>query len=205
MFKNRIDAARQIAEKIRKIDNTVVLAVPRGGVILGDVIAQKLGCSLDIVISKKITPPNYSEYAIGAIAHDGTLYKGEHWSEFSSDPLFEDEITQKQAEVSRRLMTYRKNDSYDLYDKNIVLVDDGIATGATIFAILCWIRKQKPKKILLAVPVIPPETLNKLKSYVDEVVTLVAPDDFTAVGQFYDDFSQVTDSKVCEILEKYHG
>ena len=205
MFKNRLDAAKQIADKIPKIDDVVVLAVPRGGVILGDVIAQKLECPLDIIVSKKITPPNYSEYAIGAITHDGTLYKGEYWSKFSNDPLFENEIAQKQEEVHRRLKAYRKNTSYNLYDKNIILVDDGIATGSTIFAILYWIRKQKPKKILLAVPVIPPNTLDKLKDYVDEVIALIVPDDFTTVGQFYNDFSQVTDSKICEILNKYHG
>lgn len=198
-----MDAGKKLAEKISIYQNLLVLAIPRGGVILGDVIAQKIGCPLDVIISKKITPPDHSEYAIGAIMHDGTLYQGEYWSKFCNDLRFEDELEQKKQEVKRRIKEYRGDDNYFLEDKCIILVDDGIATGSTVFAILNWIKKQKSKKIILAVPVMPQNTLKKLKNFVDEIIVLLTPDDFSAVGQFYEDFSQVSDSQVKFILKKY--
>jgi len=204
MFLDRTDAGRQLAEKMHPESNSIVLAVPRGGVILGDMIAQKIGCKLDVVVSKKITPPNYSEYAIGAITHDGTLYKSEQWSKFCHLPRFEDELAQKQEEVKRRLENYRGNDQYKLEGKSVILTDDGIATGSTVFAILAWIKKQKPRKIVLAVPVMPPDTFDKMKKFVDEIVVLAVPSDFSAVGQFYDEFPQVSDTQVNKILKRYH-
>lgn len=203
MFTDRVDAGKKLAVKIPVYQNSLVLAIPRGGVILGDVIAQKVGCDLDVIISKKITPPDQSEYAIGATMHDGTLYKSEYWSKFRDDPRFEKELKQKQEEVKRRLVEYRGDDKYFLEDKCIILVDDGIATGSTVFAILNWIKKQKTKKIILAVPVMPPDTFKKLKNFVDEIVVLMTPDDFSAVGQFYEDFSQISDTEVKFILKKY--
>ncbi len=95
MFESRVDAGKKLAEKIPHYQNSLILAIPRGGVILGDIIAQKIGCDLDVIISKKITPPDHSEYAIGAIMHDGTLYQSEYWSKFCDDPRFEDELKQK--------------------------------------------------------------------------------------------------------------
>ena len=204
MFSNRKDAGQALAERIPVTSDTVVLAIPRGGVVLGDVIAQKIGCGLDVVISKKITPPSHPEYAIGAITHDGTLYKTKYWSEFCNDPGFDKELSQKQSEVKRRLGQYRSSDLYCLEDKLVILVDDGIATGSTVFAILSWIKKQKPQKIILAVPVMPSSTFDKMKGAVDEIVVILTPDDFSAVGQFYDDFSEVSDSQVRDILKKYH-
>lgn len=203
MFTDRVDAGKKLAVKIPVYQNSLVLAIPRGGVILGDVIAQKVGCDLDVIISKKITPPDQSEYAIGATMHDGTLYKSGYWSKFRDDPRFEKELKQKQEEVKRRLVEYRGDDKYFLEDKCIILVDDGIATGSTVFAILNWIKKQKTKKIILAVPVMPPDTFKKLKNFVDEIVVLMTPDDFSAVGQFYEDFSQISDTEVKFILKKY--
>lgn len=204
MFIDRIDAGKKLAEKIPFNQNSLVLAIPRGGVILGDIIAQKIGCDLDVIISKKITPPDHSEYAIGATMHDGTLYQSKFWSKFCDDPRFEDELKQKKEEVKRRIEKYRGDDKYFLEDKTIILVDDGIATGSTVFAILNWIKKQRTKKIILAVPVMPPDTLKKLKNFVDEIIVLLTPYDFSAVGQFYEDFSQVSDVQVKLILKKYH-
>jgi predicted phosphoribosyltransferase len=205
VFLDRTDAGRKLSERIPHYPNSIVLAIPRGGVILGDIIARKIGCNLDVIISKKITPPDYSEYAIGAIMYDGTLYKSKYWPKFSDDPRFKDELTQKQHEVKRRLEEYRGNDKYLLEGKYIILVDDGIATGSTVFAILNWIKKQNPKQIILAVPVIPITTFDKMKSFVDEMIVLDIPEDFSAVGQFYDDFSQVTAIQVKKILKKYHN
>ncbi|MCH8834195.1 MAG: phosphoribosyl transferase, partial [Thaumarchaeota archaeon] len=145
MIKDRVEAGQLLGDNLIKcnLENPVVLAIPRGGVILGHEIAKKLGCELDVVISKKITPPENPEYAIGAITHDGTLYKSDYWDNYSSDENFADELTRKKQEVKRRLEEYRKTTEYDLEGKTIVLVDDGIATGSTVFAILNWLSKQR--------------------------------------------------------------
>ncbi len=205
MIKDRVEAGQLLGDKLIKcnLENPVVLAIPRGGVILGHEIAKKLGCKLDVVISKKITPPENPEYAIGAITHDGTLYKSDYWDNYSSDENFADELTRKKQEVKRRLEEYRKTTEYDLEGKTIVLVDDGIATGSTVFAILNWLSKQKTEKVLLAIPVIPADTYEAIKDKVLDVLTLEIPTSFSSVGQFYSSFEQVSDDEVREILVQY--
>ncbi len=205
MIKDRVEAGQLLGDKLIKcnLENPVVLAVPRGGVILGHEIAKKLGCKLDVVISKKITPPENPEYAIGAITHDGTLYKSDYWDNYSSDENFADELTRKKQEVKRRLEEYRKTTEYDLEGKTIVLVDDGIATGSTVFAILNWLSKQRTKKVLLAISVISADTYETIKPKVSNVVTLEIPTSFSSVGQFYSSFEQVSDDEVKEILVQY--
>ena len=202
MIKNRIEAGKLLAEKLDINENVIVLAIPRGGVVVGYEIAKKLDCPLDIVISKKITPPKHSEYAIGAITHDGTTYQTQYWKMFSNEPGFEEELEKKKKEVQRRLEEYRGNSNYQLEDKTIILVDDGIATGSTVFAILNWLSKLNVKKIILAIPVMPPETYEKMKNLVSEIVTIEIPSDFSAVGQFYEEFNQVNDEEVISILSK---
>lgn len=205
MIKDRVEAGQLLGDNLIKcnLENPVVLAIPRGGVILGHEIAKKLGCKLDVVISKKITPPENPEYAIGAITHDGTLYKSDYWDNYSSDENFADELTRKKQEVKRRLEEYRKTTEYDLEGKTIVLVDDGIATGSTVFAILNWLSKQRTKKVLLAISVIPADTYEAIKPKVSNVVTLEIPTSFSSVGQFYSSFEQVSDDEVKEILVQY--
>ena len=205
MIKDRVEAGQLLGDNLIKcnLENPVILAIPRGGVILGHEIAKKLGCKLDVVISKKITPPENPEYAIGAITHDGTLYKSEYWDNYSSDENFADELTRKKQEVKRRLEEYRKTTEYDLEGKTIVLVDDGIATGSTVFAILNWLSKQRTKKVLLAISVIPADTYEVIKPKVSNVVTLEIPTSFSSVGQFYSSFEQVSDDEVKEILVQY--
>ena len=205
MIKDRVEAGQLLGDNLIKcnLENPVILAIPRGGVILGHEIAKKLGCKLDVVISKKITPPENPEYAIGAITHDGTLYKSDYWDNYSSDENFADELTRKKQEVKRRLEEYRKTTEYDLEGKTIVLVDDGIATGSTVFAILNWLSKQRTKKVLLAISVIPADTYETIKPKVSNVVTLEIPTSFSSVGQFYSSFEQVSDDEVKEILVQY--
>jgi len=205
MIKDRVEAGQFLGDSLTKhhIENPVVLTIPRGGVIVGHEIAKKLGCELDVVISKKITPAENPEYAIGAITYDGTLYKGNYWDNYSSDENFEDELTRKKQEVKRRLEEYRRTTEYDLEGKTIVLVDDGIATGSTVFAILNWLSKQSTKKVLLAIPVIPADTYEVVKDKVSDVVTLQIPTSFSSVGQFYSSFEQVSDDEVKEILGQY--
>jgi len=204
MIKNRTEAGRLLAEKLKSLEsNVMVLAVPRGGVIVGHEIAKKVGCVLDVVISKKITPPDNPEFAIGAITHDGTLFQSMNWKAFSKHPYFEDELNKKKDEVRRRLENYRGSSEYQFDNKIVILVDDGIATGATIFAILNWLKKQKVKQIILAVPVMPSDTYRILQDYLKTIITLEISHDFSAVGQFYDEFSQVSDQEVVSILKQY--
>ncbi len=165
ILKNRSDAGNKLAEKILDAvneKNVVVLAIPRGGVVIGDKIAKKLGCSLDVIISKKITPPSSPEYAIGAITHDGTIYQSQNWDMFSKESDFQKEIEKKKSEVKRRIEEYRGSSDYKFGNKTVILVDDGIATGATIFVLLQWLVKHKISKIVLAVPVIPSDTYEKM-------------------------------------------
>jgi len=206
VIQNRKIAGRKLAEKIIKILNgekPIVLAIPRGGVVVGEEIAKKLGCSLDVIISKKITPPNSPEYAIGAITHDGTIYQSQHWDRFSQSPKFEDEVNKKKLEVKRRLEEYRGSADYKIDNKTVILVDDGIATGSTVFVLLKWLAERKVKRVILAVPVIPSNTFEEMKPLVDSIIAIETPVEFSAVGQFYEEFDQVSDEEVMTILEKF--
>ncbi|MEX2312935.1 MAG: phosphoribosyltransferase family protein, partial [Nitrosopumilaceae archaeon] len=153
--------------------------------------------------SKKITPPSSPEYAIGAITHDGTIYQSQYWDIFSQEPKFEEEINKKKSEVKRRLEEYRGSADYKFDNKTVILVDDGIATGATVFVLLKWLSEKKVKRIILAVPVIPLNTYKEMKPLVDAIVTLEIPVEFYAVGQFYEEFGQVSDKEVMTILDKF--
>ena len=205
MIHDRIEAGQLLGKKLLafNIIDPIVLAVPRGGVIVGHEIAKILRCKLDIVISKKITPPENPEYGIGAITHDGTIFQGPNWESYSNAPDFAQEIDKKKIEAKRRLEEYRGNDKYQFDGRTVILVDDGIATGSTIFVLLKWLATQNLKCIILAVPVIPVSTYEEISSLVEEIVALEIPVEFSAVGQFYSKFDQVTDNEVIEILAKY--
>ena len=205
MMHDRLHAARLLAEKMGfvKGKDCVVLAIPKGGVIVGAEIARIFGIPLDVIISKKITPPDYPEYAIGAVTYDGVLYYGHDWERYSSDPRFEQEINKKKAEVTRQIQAYRGNTDYDLEDKTVILVDDGIATGSTVCAILQWLSQKKTKEVVLAIPVIPYITCEILKRFGVQIVALEIPIEFSAVAQFYRKFEQVPEQIVLNILQKY--
>lgn len=206
MIHDRLHAGRLLAEKLAisiKGKDCLVLAIPRGGVIIGDEIARILHLPLDVIISKKITPPDYPEYAIGAITYDGVLYYGHEWERYSKDPRFEDEINKKKMEVTRQIEAYRGNTDYNFDDKTIVLVDDGIATGATVCAILQWLLQKQVKEIILATPVIPLVTQEIIKQFGIQIISLETPIEFSSVGQFYRKFDQVPDQIVVNILKKY--
>ena len=189
----------------------LVLAIPRGGVITGDVIASYFGVNLDVVVSRKIGSPWNPELAIGAVMHDGTFYPNEDVIDRLNIPqdYIDDQIAVQIREIERRLRKFRGIDEYLIYDnikdKIIILVDDGIATGATIFAAIKWIIKQKPKQIIVAIPVGPRDTIEKLRREegVNDVVVLNIPSEFWAVGQFYRKFLQVDDDTVTQIMGKY--
>lgn len=219
MFKGRIDAANQLAEKISKdlseqlkgdfnSEDIVVLAIPRGGVVVGDIVASRLGAKLDLVITRKIGVPFNPEYAIGAVMPDGTYFVDVDAVEALGIPheYISAEVSKQIAEVDRRLISYRGRRGYDneLEGKIVILVDDGFATGATIYAAAKWAKSQKCKQLIIAIPVGPKHTIEKLKEVADVVLCLHAPESFEAVGQFYQDFRQITDEEVMNIMRK-HG
>jgi putative phosphoribosyl transferase len=176
-------------------------------VVTGDVIASTLGSNLDIVVSRKIGAPYNPELAVGAIMHDGIFIPNEDIIKMLnvSQEYINEQIDIQKNEIERRLKRFRGTKEYHLRPKNIILVDDGIATGATMFAVIKWLGKQHPKRLVVAVPVAPKDTFDKLKEdvKVEDVVVLRLPIAFSAVGEFYEDFSPVSDEEVIQIMNKY--
>ena len=210
IFENREAAAVLLVNELKKIIDKkdypiTVFAIPRGGIVLGDIIASSLKVKLDIIISKKIGSPDNTELAIGAVTHDGSFFPNEDIIEKLdiSQEYIKKQISNKVKEIEIRLNKFRGDDSYDLKNNIIILVDDGIATGATTFAAIKWLRNQNPKKIILAVPVAPRDTANLVSKLVDKTIILSTPLIFFAVGEFYQNFSEVTDNQVLDIMSKY--
>lgn len=212
IYKDRKEAAEFLAEKLKKKygdqlkrEKTVILAIPRGGVITGYVIAKRLRVGLDVLVSRKVGSPFNPELAIGAVMHDGSFFPNEDIIKMLDVPrtYIDEQIAIQMREIERRLLKFRGSKDYQLEGKFVILVDDGIATGATVFAAINWLRSQKIRKMVVAVPVGPRDTLLRLKTLADEVVVLQAPLIFGAVGEFYEDFSQVTDEEVTETMSKY--
>jgi putative phosphoribosyl transferase len=219
LFLNRTEAANILAEKLMSFvekelrgekniqRQLIVLAIPRGGVVTGDVIASILNAELDIVVSRKVASPYNSELAIGAVMHDGTFFPNTDIIKMLgvSKEYIDEQISTQTKEIERRLRRFRvaKGHHCSIQGKTIVLSDDGIATGATIFSAIEWIKRQNPKELIVAVPVAPRDTVEKLRQIVDKIVVLHAPVLFGAVGAFYQDFSQVSDDEVVEIMSKY--
>lgn len=189
----------------------LVMAIPRGGVILGDIIASELNIKMDIIICKKIGAQNNPELAIGAVMADGSYIINEEIVNRinTSQEYISTQVEIQKKEIERRLIEFRGNKEYDtdkLKDKVIILVDDGIATGATMLAAVKWLKeKHYCKRLIVAVPVAPLESsiLEKLKQIADKVIVIFTPYDFAAVGQFYEHFDQVSDKEVKEIMKKY--
>ncbi len=208
IFEDRADAAKRLAKRLEwlKKEEPIILAIPRGGIITGNVIASTLGAKLDIVVSRKVGAPQNPELAIGAVMHDGSYYPNEDVTRILNVPqkYIEIEISAQLKEIERRLRRFRGSQEYKLEDKIVILVDDGIATGATMFVAAKWVKKQKPKRLIIAIPVGPQETIEKLKEVADDVIVLNTPPFFNAVGEFYREFDQVSDDEVQEIMRK-HG
>lgn len=206
MIHDRHHAGKLLSDKLIPFvqgKDCLVLAIPRGGVLVGDEIARHFGFNLDVIISKKITPPDYPEYAIGAITYDGVMYFGYDWERYAPDPRFQEEINKKKAEVTRQIRAYRGHTKYNFENKTVILADDGIATGATVCAILKWLDG-KTKQVILATPIIPRMTYEVIKRFGIQIIALEIPDEFSSVGQFYRKFDQVPDEIVTNILAKYH-
>jgi putative phosphoribosyl transferase len=221
IFKDRIDAGKQVTKRLQwlkdeaqgenieqeKKPSSVVLAIPRGGVVIGDVIASELGAKLDVVVSRKIGAPFNTELAIGAVMPDGSYFLNEVADRINVPQDYIDSQIEKEVnEIERRLINFRGSRDYgnELEGKMVVLVDDGIATGATIIASARWIKdKHNCKQLIIAVPVAPRDMLEDLNRIADKVMILYTPEPFAAVGRFYLDFAQVSDDEVKEIMKKY--
>jgi putative phosphoribosyl transferase len=221
-FYDRREAGKYLAVKVKAYiknnfnseterESFIVMAIPRGGVIIGDIIASELKTDMDIIISKKIGAENNSELAIGAVMADGSYIINEDLVNRIniSDEYIHKQIDIQKKEIERRLLEFKgkKDYSNELKDKIIILVDDGIATGATILAAAKWIKeKQHSKRLIVAVPVAPAESniIDKLNQISDKVIVILTPYDFAAVGQFYEHFDQVSDNEVKEIMNKYN-
>ena len=207
-FRDRFSAGIQLAEKLldyASIPDVIVLGLPRGGVEVAYEVALRLNTELDVFLVRKLGTPFEPELAMGAIAEGGILLLNDavvNYMGISKDSI-ESVAKEELAELERRLKLYRNGrPALELKGKIVVIVDDGLATGATMKAALKAIKRKEPKKTVVAVPVGAPSTCMEIKSDADEVICLKSPEPFTAVGSWYDIFEQTTDKQVQELLKK---
>lgn len=215
-FKDRRGAAHILAESLKEIikeesrneKEVVVLGIPRGGVVIALVIAKKLDASFDIIIPRKLRAPHNEELAIGSIMEDGLTYLNKDLVKTLdiSPEYIEKEETEQIEEIKRRAALYRHpNVPYKISSQGIIVIaDDGAATGATIIVAARWIKKNfNPRKLIIAVPVAPKDIVKLLKNEADHVESITSPSSlsFRSVGQYYQDFSEVTDEQVIDILK----
>lgn len=206
-YKNRKDAGQQLAEKLRQYtdEKPIILALPRGGVILGYEVAKALKAQLDVIVPRKIGAPSQPEFGIGAIAPNDVLIINEGAIKMLglAENDLKELIEHETKEMERRIKLYRKDlPEIDIQDKTVIIVDDGLATGVSTKAALLSIKKMNPKKIILAVPVGPPDTTDRFRQEVDDLICIYEPIDFYAVGGYYEDFSQISDQEVIDLLQK---
>jgi putative phosphoribosyl transferase len=206
-FEDRAYAGRLLGQALAKYANrpdVIVLALPRGGVPVGFEAAQAINASLDIMLVRKLGTPGHEELAMGAIASGGiTVFNAELVSRLHIGPeLMEAAIKREQQELERREQAYRGNHSPPVVEnRHVILVDDGLATGASMRAAVAALRQRNPASIIVAIPVAPPDTVEVLKEEADEVICLAMPEPFLAVGRWYRDFSQTSDEDVKSLLE----
>ena len=209
IYKNRSDAGKRLARKLAyyQSQDPLILALPRGGLPVAAEIARALNAPLDLVFVRKLGAPGRPELAMGAVIDGPKPYVVRNEDVLSFLPLSEEEFKRicdrELAEIERRRALYLKDRSRaDPKDRVVIVVDDGVATGATTRAALRAIRKRSPKKLILAVPVAPPGTLARLEGEADKIVCLQSHEPFYAIGLYYADFHQVSDKEVTDILSK---
>ena len=207
-FQDRRDAGQQLAVRLmdKASENPLILALPRGGVPIGYEVAKALGAQMDLLMVRKIGAPGWPEYGIGAIidgADPHLVLNEEVVHQIAPSPNYiQAEMRRQLKEIERRRLIYLgQRRPVSVTDRTVIIVDDGIATGSTVKAALQGLRKNKPKKIILAVPVAARSTLVELEDQCDEIICLYAPSAFGAVGNFYDDFSQTEDAEVIALME----
>lgn len=205
-FQNRAEAGQRLAEELARYedDDPVVLALPRGGVSVGFEIARALQAPLDVVVVRKVGVPGHEELAMGAVASGGVLVRNEDviGGLGISEEIIDRAAEAKRQEVSTRERAFRgARKTPDLKGKTVIVVDDGIATGSTMRAALLALRERDIGHLVVAVPVASESACNEMRSLADDVICLIATDDLIAVGQWYRDFSQVSDDEVVSLLE----
>jgi putative phosphoribosyl transferase len=204
LFQNRADAGRKLAVPLAKFKgHAVVFGLPRGGVVVAAEIARELDAPLDVVVARKIGHPQHPEYAIGAVSEDGFAVFNEIELTRLDAAYVRTQLESEMAEALRRSEGYRQDcASIALAEKTAILVDDGVATGYTLRAAAHCLKKRGPKRLVVAVPVGPPGSAERFEAQVDEFLCLNTPEEFYAIGCFYDDFKQVSDETVSQLLQE---
>ena len=207
MFADREDAARQLATKLRglALHDPVVLAIPRGGVVTGAVLARELGADLDVVLSRKLRAPYQPELAIGAVGEGGEVYLNHHidGAVMLDKSYLEAELQRQLEAIQERQQLFRAGRARAARTgRSVIITDDGIATGSTMIAAIRVVKTFKPRELIVAVPVAPMRQLNEFRSLCDRFICLEAPADFRAVGQFYRSFETVEDEEVVRLLRE---
>jgi predicted phosphoribosyltransferase len=207
LFRDRRDAGRCLAARLvsHRDEHPIVLALPRGGVVVGYEVARALDAPLDVIVARKLGSPNYPEFGIGAIAEGDARVVDEKTVRALgiSETEIERVEAQERAELERRIRRYRGDrPPPDLRNRTVIVVDDGLATGVTARAAIEGIRSQRPRRLILAIPVCAQETADVLRTIVDEVLCVAAPAEFLAVGAWYTNFEQTSDEEVQALLER---
>lgn len=202
-FKNRKEAARLLADRLAAYrgQRPLVLGVPRGAVPMARIVADALGADLDVALVRKLRAPGQPELAIGAVDESGRILKGSYFDIASDDYVREEIRTQQEILRNRRILYTQAQKAIDPAGRVVILVDDGIATGSSMVSAIRSVRARRPQKIVVAIGVAPTATLARLLEEADEVVCLHSTDAFYAVGQFFQDFSEVTDAMVVAALQ----
>ncbi len=203
-FGSREEAGRLLAEELRKIEFTkpLLLAIPRGGVVVGHEIANQLGMELDVIISRKIGAESDPEAAVGAAVEDGTYFAEEENASDEMKKYVTEAVRKEKAEIRRRVLLFRKGRKLQISGRSVILVDDGIATGYTMLAAIAFVKKHNPKEVTVAVPVAANEVLEQLRGIVGRIICLSVPGFFYAVGQAYEEFPEVSDGEALRLLEE---
>jgi predicted phosphoribosyltransferase len=207
MFRDREDAARRLARKLkgRELHDPLVLAIPRGGVVTGSVLARELGAELDVVLSRKLRAPRQPELAVGAISEDGRVYLNHHAQAFLDllQEYLAEERRHQLGEIARRKQLFRGvRPQAPVAGRSVIVTEDGIATGSTMIAALQAVKAQNPREVIVAVPVASPDRLEEVRRWCDDLVCLLCPEEFWAIGQFCEDFTQVEDEQVLDLLRQ---